>query len=101
MAKCRFQASNLRETPIFYGKIHYFYGHFQLQTVSSPEGTGNPPFSSPDVLQMSSVFERRGTKSFKAAVSKRGDEPGQNQVTTWHLGGAKIEKSMRFLPIEN
>ena len=20
------------------GKIHYFYGHFQLQTVSSPEG---------------------------------------------------------------
>ena len=29
--------------------------------------------------------------SFKAAVSKRGDEPGQNQVTTWHLG-AKSEK---------
>ena len=24
---------------IFNGKIHYFYGHFQLQTVSSPEGT--------------------------------------------------------------
>ena len=23
---------------IFNGKIHYFYGHFQLQTVSSPEG---------------------------------------------------------------
>ena len=22
----------------FNGKIHYFYGHFQLQTVSSPEG---------------------------------------------------------------
>ena len=24
---------------IFHGNIHYFYGHFQLQTVSSPEGT--------------------------------------------------------------
>ena len=23
------------------GKIHYFYGHFPLQTVSSPEGTPN------------------------------------------------------------
>ena len=23
---------------IFHGKIHYFYGHFPLQTVSSPEG---------------------------------------------------------------
>ena len=23
---------------IFNGKIHYFYGHFQLQTVSSPDG---------------------------------------------------------------
>ena len=26
---------------IFNGKIHYFYGHFQLQTVSSPEGTSD------------------------------------------------------------
>ena len=24
---------------IFHGKIHCFYGHFQLQNVSSPEGT--------------------------------------------------------------
>ena len=27
-----------KDPPIFHGKIYYFYGHFQLQTVSSPEG---------------------------------------------------------------
>ena len=28
----------MERSTIYYGKIHYFYGHFQLQTVSSPEG---------------------------------------------------------------
>ena len=28
----------MERSTIFNGKIHYFYGHFQLQTVSSPEG---------------------------------------------------------------
>ena len=27
------------------GKIHYFYGHFQLQTVSSPEGKSFADYS--------------------------------------------------------
>ena len=31
------------EIAIFHGKIHYFYGHFQLQTVSSPEGNHQLP----------------------------------------------------------
>ena len=28
----------MERSTILNGKIHYFYGHFQLQTVSSPEG---------------------------------------------------------------
>ena len=36
----------LLKITIFYGKIHYFYGHFQLQTVSSPEGNHIPWYPS-------------------------------------------------------
>ena len=28
----------MERSTIFHGKIHYFYGHVQLQNVSSPEG---------------------------------------------------------------
>ena len=28
----------MENPPIFHGKIHYFYGHFPWQNVSSPEG---------------------------------------------------------------
>ena len=28
----------MENPPIFHGKIHYFYGHFQLLCGSSPEG---------------------------------------------------------------
>ena len=29
----------MERSTIFNGKIHYFYGHFPWQNVSSPEGT--------------------------------------------------------------
>ena len=38
MGKSTINGDFLWENHHFLGKIHYFYGHFQLQTVKSPEG---------------------------------------------------------------
>ena len=43
------------------GKIHYFYGHFQLQTVSSPEAIVDdvpPPWIVSGVSRSLSVHEQ-------------------------------------------
>ena len=36
-------STQLQKITIFYGKIHYFYGHFPQQTVSLPEGNWQAP----------------------------------------------------------
>ena len=38
------------------GKIHYFYGHFQLLFVCSPEGTHNPDTNFPVLILLSDDF---------------------------------------------
>ena len=55
---------------IFHGKIHYFYGHFQLQTVSSPEGMCHMPMLFKFIAQDLQECQRCLEPSLPLAVIK-------------------------------